>query len=63
MKLFGGWGGRAAAVASVRRNHQELSPCCTEPVAAGSTMDPLLAKAELVSKAGGVSVITYFKKG
>lgn len=58
LNLFGRWGqDGAAAVASVR-SHQELSPCCTEPVPAGSVMDLPLAKAEPVSKAGGVSVRT-----
>ena len=45
----------AAGVACVRRG-QVLPPCQTEPGPAGSEMDPLLAKAEPVSDAGGASV-------
>ena len=52
--------GEAAGVASVRRD-QELPPCRTEPVLAGSKMDPLLAKAEPISDGGSTSVIAYLE--
>jgi len=49
-------------VASVRR-HQELPPCQTEPMPAGSKTDPLLAKAEPTSCGGSASVIMYLRRG
>ncbi|KAK4805327.1 LOW QUALITY PROTEIN: hypothetical protein QYF61_018190 [Mycteria americana] len=52
----------AAGVASVRR-HQELPPCPTKPVPAGSKTDPKLPKAEPISDIDGTSVITYLIKG
>ena len=54
--------GGATGVASVRRC-QKLPPCWTEPVPAGSKMDPPLAKAEPISNIGSISVITYLRKG
>ena len=38
-------------------------PLQAEPVPAGSKTDPLLAKAEPISDAGSISVITYLRKG
>jgi len=54
--------GGATVVASVRRC-QKLSLCLTEPVPAGSTTDPLLAKAEPISDSGSASVITQLRRG
>jgi len=45
-------------LASTRRD-QELASCWTEPVSASSKTESLLAKADLISDAGGASVITY----
>lgn len=45
------------------REHQDLPLCQTEPVPAGSKLDPLLAEAESISNVGSVSVITYLGKG
>jgi len=50
--------GGAAGLASTRRD-QELASCWTEPVSASSKTESLLAKADLISDAGGASVITY----
>ena len=42
----------------------EAAPSCqTEPVPAGSKMDPLLAKAEPISDGGSASGITYLRRG
>ena len=48
-------------MASVR-THQELPPCQSAPVPAGSKIDPPLPKAESISDVGSVSVITYLRK-
>jgi len=53
---------KAAEVASVRRR-QKLPLCPTEPVPAGSKMEPLLAKLELISDGGSTSVKTYVRMG
>ena len=45
------------------RTDQELLPCRAEPVSDGFRMDPPLPKAEPMSDAGGISVITYLRKG
>jgi len=50
-----------AGLASCNRRHGAAP--VSEPVAAGSKADPLLANAEPVSDAGGASVITYLRKG
>jgi len=52
--------GVAAGVASAR-SCQKLPPCLIEPMPAGSTTDPLLAKAEPISDGGGASGITDLK--
>jgi len=49
-------------VASVR-SCEQLPPCLTEPVPAGSKMDPPLAKAEPISDIGSASGITYLRRG
>lgn len=46
---------------SVRRD-QELASCHTESVPVDSNIDPMLAKAEAISKAGSTSVVTYLEK-
>jgi len=48
-------------VASVRR-YQNLPPYQTDPVAASSKKDPLLAKAEPISKGGSISWITHLRR-
>jgi len=53
------WGCRVG----ICKRHQGLLPCGTEPVLAGSKMDPLLAKAEPISDADSASEITYLRKG
>lgn len=65
--VAGGWDGGvggvvAAVLASVRRS-QDLPPCWTHLVPAGSDRDPSLAKAEPISDAGGASILTYITKG
>lgn len=57
---FGSGGLRG--VASVRR-YQKCLPCPTEPVPAGSQMDPLLAKEEHISDGGRTSKIIYLQRG
>jgi len=54
---------KVAGGAAVVRNHQELLSSWTEPFSANSKTDPTLAKAELISDAGGALVITYLRKG
>ena len=54
--------GGATGVASVRRC-QKLPLCPIEPMPASSKMDPLLAKAELISDSGSASGITSLRKG
>ena len=49
-------------MASVRRE-QELAPCQSETCLASPKTDPLQAKAEPISDAGGPAVITYLRKG
>jgi len=49
-------------VASVR-SCENLPPCVTEPMPAGSKMDPLLAKAKPISDGGSTSVISYLRRG
>ena len=57
---FGSWG--VKGVASVR-SCWKLPPCLTEPMPAGSKMDPLLAKAEPISDGGHASRIMYLRRG
>lgn len=45
------------------RGDKGLPPCQTEPVPDGLKMDPLLAKAELISDDGGTPVMTYLRNG
>ena len=45
------------------RSCWKLPPCPTEPMPAGSKMDPLLAKAEPISDSGSVSGTTYLRRG
>ena len=40
------------------RRCQKLPPCWKQPMSASSKMDPLLAKAEPISKAGDTPVVT-----
>lgn len=49
-------------VASVRGD-KGLPPRQTEPVPDGLKMDPLLAKAELISDDGDTQITTYLRKG
>jgi len=49
-------------VASVR-SCQKLPPCPTEPVPAGSRIDPPLAKAKPISDGGSSSGTTYLRRG
>lgn len=51
-----------AGMASVRR-HQELTPCQTQLVPAGSRTVLLLPKTALVSDSGGTFAIMNFRKG
>lgn len=44
------------------RIDQELASCHTESVPVDSNIDPMLAKAEAISKAGSTSVVTYLEK-
>jgi len=55
-------GGGATGVASVR-SCQKLPLCPTDPVPAGSKMDPLVAKAQPISNGGSASGITQLKRG
>ena len=55
-------GGGAAGVASVRRC-QKLPPCSVDPVPASSKKDPSVAKAEPISDAASISLITYLRRG
>lgn len=43
------------------RSDQKLPPCWTEPVLAGSKMDPLQGTAEQTGQASGTSVITQLR--
>jgi len=54
--------GGATVVASVRR-YQKLPLHLTEPMTAGSKMDPLLTKVEPISDSGSTSVIPYLRRG
>ncbi|XP_064911936.1 uncharacterized protein LOC135578976 [Columba livia] len=62
-QLHGFVSGMVAVVVSSHRRCQELSLCHTQPVSAGSKMDPLLFKAEPISDVGGTSMLTYSRKG
>jgi len=52
----------AIGVTSVR-SCQNLPPCLTEPVPAGSKTDPPLAKAKPISEGGSAPGITYLRRG
>jgi len=45
------------------RSCEKIPPCLTEPVPAGSKMDPPLAKTEPISNGGIASGITYLRMG
>lgn len=49
-------------MASVRR-FWRLPPCTTEPMSAGSKMDPVLASSESISDDGNASGITELRRG
>jgi len=45
------------------RSYKKLPPCLTEPMPAGSKMDPLLPKAKPIRDSGSTSVITSLRRG
>ena len=53
--------GEVTGVASVR-SCWKLPLCLTEPIPAGSEMDPLLDKAEAISNSGNASVVTFLRR-
>ena len=57
---FGSRGGYRGGFSEKLLEAYPVSP--TEPIPAGSKMDPLLAKAEPISDSGNASVITYSRR-
>jgi len=58
-----GFGSRGAIGVDSVRNCQKLPRCLTDPVPAGSKVDPPLANAEPISDGGSTSMITDLRRG
>jgi len=56
-----GFGSMGATGVSSVRSCWKLPLCQTEPMPAGSKMDPLLSKAEPISDGGSASAITWLR--
>ena len=58
-----GFGRRGATGLASLGSCKKFPPCLIEPMLAGSTMDPLLARAKPINNSDRISVTAYLRRG